>query len=160
MRALALPLLALVGCHGPFAEVSGTIEGQAFDEVRSAFHAGPHIVLFTEEIDCMDADFVERAYNDGDVPTDASFVALQFSAMEAEVYNPGMFVFEPNSEVRSYGLVASGDAFSADRGREGFVSITDLHAGGDWIEGEFEVTFADDSVTGEFRTEYCRNMQP
>lgn len=155
-----LVLATLTACKGPYAEVSGTISGVAFDEVRSAFHAGPHILLFTEKVDCMTADFVERAYSDGSAPTTDAFTALQFSIMEADTFNLGVFEFVPNSEVRSYGLTSSADAFVADRGREGFVEITDMDPNGDWIAGEFDVSFTADAVAGEFRTEYCRNMQP
>ncbi len=159
MRRLWL-LATLTACKGPYADVSGTINGATFDEVGSAFNAGPHIVLFAEKVDCMTADFVERAYSDGDVPTTEAFTALQFSAMEVETFNPGTFVFEPNSEVRSYGLTATGDTFVADRGREGYVAVTEVDPNGQWVVGEFDLSFTDDAVAGEFRTEYCRNMQP
>lgn len=159
MRRLLL-LATLTACKGPYAEVSGTINGAPFTEVGSAFHAGPHIVLFAEKVDCMTADFVERAYSDGSQPTTESFTALQFSVMEADTFNPGTFVFEPNSEVRSYGLTSTADSFVADRGREGFVAITDVDPDGGFIVGEFDVSFTNDAAAGEFRTEYCRNMQP
>lgn len=153
-------LLTLIACKGPPVEVSGTLGGAPFDEAKTAFFAGPHILLFAGEVDCIDTSWVERAYQTTEPPTDLEMRALQFSAMEEDSYALGTYTFVPNSPVRSYGLTNGADGFVADRGREGYVAITDADKGGQWLEGEFDVTFTTDHVTGTFRAEYCRNMQP
>lgn len=159
----ALPLLPLlVGCSGPFVTVEGQIGDLPFDKALTAFHGGPHIILFEEEVDCLNADFLQRAYDDGIPPTDLPFVALQFSAMDEDSYAPGTYVFEPNSPVRSYGLQNTEEgSFVTYRGREGTLTITDMDEKKEqWIEGEFDVAFTDSEVHGTFRTEFCRNVQP
>jgi hypothetical protein len=159
MERVFIPVLALApACGGPTAAVDGNIGTEPFT-VESLYHAGPYILLFDREIDCVDTAFVAAAYSEGTALSEDDFVALQFFT-ENEAFEAGTYSVEGDAVVSADGLVNLDQALDTHRGREGTLTIVETDAENQWIEGSFDVQFTDSGVSGEFRTAYCRNMQP
>ncbi len=155
-RLIVLSLLA--GCSkGGWAEVSGSISEVDFNEVKTVFHGGSYILLFDEEVDCLDVSWAEGSYQDGEAPTDVAFNALQFRT-DNDSFTVGTFSVEGNGEVSAQGLLNATDEFRTERGRQGTVTIDEVAENDSTIEGTFDVEFTEGSVSGEFHTEFCRNL--
>jgi hypothetical protein len=152
--AMALGLLAGCGAH---ADVTGTIDGKGFDNVKAVYHGGPFLFFFDRDFDCIDTAFISRSYIDGEPPLDTPFVALQFGIDGEGPYVPSTYSVEGDSPITTYGLDNTGGDFNLIRAREGTLTIESVSP--NHVEGSFDISFTEDHVSGTFRTEYCRNMQ-
>ena len=158
---LGLFTLACGGGAGE-ADVSGSIEGVAFDSVASVFHGNNHIVFVDRAIDCLDMAWVDDVYVDGEDPTggDQQFIALQFS-FQADTPLVGTFSVSPDAPVKGYGLMndpkANDGAFTFHRVRGGTITITESDT--NTVKGEFSAEFSSDTTQGTFESESCRNLR-
>ena len=153
-------LLFAAGCDsGGFATTSGFIGETAFNEPLTVFHGGPFLVFFDTEIDCLDMAWVEKAYNDAQSPTDMNVTGVQFAWEDEPTI--GTFSVAGDAAVGAFGLINQGGVFELYRGQEGTVTITEEGpARDDPLIGTFAVTFTDGSqLSGEFETEWCRNLR-
>lgn len=173
MRALvgiagAVGAVALAGCGAGSGEISGTIGADTtFDKVVTVYNGGPNIVMFDRKVDCLDTFWVNDSYTGAAPPYldsqgqgEMSFVGLQFSFVADDLTQVGTFSVAGESVVAAWGLVAEGATWTPERGRDGTLTITDVDPGDAYVEGTFDVQFTAGQVTGEFRSEYCRNIDP
>lgn len=144
------------------AELSGSIDGIAFDDVKTVFYGNAHIVLFDRDIDCLDVAFIDDNYVDGEDPTegDQDFIAMQF-IFEAGEPLIGTFSVSPDAPVKGLALINTPNqndgAFTFLRSRGGFMTVTDVS--NDTVTGSFESQFSQDTLSGDFEAEYCRNLR-
>jgi hypothetical protein len=162
IRTLLLVALGLPACGGGWADVAGTIGAEPFDDVPTVYHGGPFIVLADRKMDCIDVAWAEKHYNpDGfaeDSPAaELDFVVLQFAFGDGAA-QVGTFSLLDGDVVDSVGLVNLEGNFERHTGREGSLSIS--YVDGATVVGSYEVAFLDSSSSGEFETEYCRNLTP
>lgn len=151
-------LALLAGCGGgQQGESQGTINTTPFETLESAWFGGPFLLLFDRKVDCIDTAWVQQSYFDGADLSDVPFVALQFASSDDD-FQVGTFSVEGDAPVTAFGLLNATDEFEVVRGREGALTITG--ADSEWLEGSFEIGFTDGATSGDFRAEYCRNMQP
>ena len=73
-------LITACGGGAGSAETNGSIDGIPFDSVKTVFYGNAHIVLFDQDVDCLDVAFIDDNYVDGEDPTDGKqdFIAMQF----------------------------------------------------------------------------------
>jgi hypothetical protein len=154
----AFAALLLGGCGKMKADVSGDISGIPLPEVVTVWSGGPFIVLFDREIDCIDTAWVDKAYIDGVPPTDVPFVAVQFG--NDDPWAVGTQSVEGQAAVTGWGMSNDGTDFELHRAREGTINIDGIDKNGQWIQGNFDITFAEGEVSGTFTSEFCRNLQP
>ena len=163
-KASILSCFLALACGGGAgeAEVSGSIEGVAFDEVLTVFHGNNHILLTDRKMDCLDMAWVNDVYVDGEDPTggDHDFIALQFS-FQSDSPVQGTFSVSPDAPVKGYGLMntptTNEGVFTFHRIRGGTITIEEV--GSAAVSGNFQAEFSSDMVTGTFETEYCRNLR-
>ena len=161
MRARWHWILALtVGCGGgSYADVSGTIGTVAFNEVKTIFHGEGYIVLFDREIDCLDVAWVDSSYIDGSRPTEKDLNGLQFFFTDTNQQGGGIrvgtFSVSGDGVVSSRGLL-NVETFTNPLGREGTLTVLDADANS--VSGGFDIQFSEGAVSGEFQSEYCRNL--
>jgi hypothetical protein len=147
----------LAGCGGPKAEISGSIGEASFSDVQAVLSGGHYLLFIEGEFDCVDADFVDAHYNEGEALDAPEFVGLQVYTEDDE-YSVGTYTLGDSSPISVTGLLNGADRLTVERGREGSLNIDAISDGS--VEGSFEFSFADSSVSGTFRSEYCRNMVP
>jgi hypothetical protein len=160
--------LALAGCGGSTGEITGTIGADtAFDKIVTVYNGGPNIIMFDRKIDCLDLFWVDDSYTGASAPYldsrgqgELTFVGLQFSFVSDSLTQTGTFSVAGESVVAAWGLVAEGPTWVPDRGRDGTLTVTDVDPDDAWVEGTFDVQFTSGQVSGEFRSEYCRNIDP
>jgi hypothetical protein len=150
--------VVLAGCGGASADITGNIGGFSFDDVRSVYSGGPYVLLFDRELDCLDAGFNERSYQEGSPLPGGEFVALQLHTGD-EQFTPGSFTLAQNASVGAIGLI-NGEELQVERGREGTITFEEVDPGGQFVAGTIDIAFGEGSVSGSFRSEYCRNMVP
>jgi hypothetical protein len=151
-------LVALVGCGGSSAEVSGSAGGVDFDRTNHVLFGGPYIVVSMIDVDCEDLDYVRRNYEEGQAPTELDTAMLQFSFQgEAVVEGPAPLAIDG---VASASVIRiSGGAFYETVAEGGLLTI-DAVTDEDTASGTFEgVTFEDGTLDGEFTAEWCRNLK-
>ena len=130
-----------------------------FDEAKTVFHGDGFIVLFDREIDCLDVAWVDPTYIDGSRPTEIDVNALQFHFNDASQQGGGIrvgtFSVAGDGVVTSRGLL-NVETFTNPLGREGTLTIDE--ADEDKVRGGFTVQFSEGAVSGEFESEFCRNL--
>lgn len=160
--------IGLAGCGSGKGEISGTIGADTvFDKIVTVYNGGPNIIMFDRKIDCLDLFWVDDGYTGSTAPYldsqgrgELTFVALQLSFVSDALTQTGTFSVAGESVVAAWGLVAEGPTWTPNRGRDGTLTVTDVDADDAWVEGTFDVQFNAGEVTGEFRSEYCRNIDP
>jgi len=162
MRWTALCALALAcGCDSDgSAVVSGTIGEFDFMEAPTVMHGGPYLILFDRTVECLDMAWVNKVYSESEPPASFDFVALEFANVD-DGWWVANFSLGGGAGVSALGLMLEDDEFEWIRGREGTLNITEVgDREQDPVVGEFEVTFGEGAVTGEFESAYCRNLRP
>ncbi len=145
------PALLLVGCSSlGEGTISGAISSEPFERIGAAFHSDAYILLFDREVDCADATFTTPVYTDGQRPTRAEFLAVQFY-YETAITASTMPV-DGTSPLSAVGLINT-DEFVHWRGREGTVTIEAAEYAA--VEGSFQIAFNEGEVTGTFATVPC-----
>lgn len=159
MRVMGcVALLLAVGCApGGEAEVEGSIGSTAFNEALTVMHGEPFIVLFAQEIECIDLAWVDYGYFDGQQPEEGlDATGVQF-AYDGELQAGTSSVYG-DSAVAALGLVSSGDSFEQWQARDGTITLDDVSV--DRISGSFDISFEEGGVSGSFTSVYCRNLRP
>lgn len=161
MSRLLLVLL-FAGCSGGGAsvDVTGAIGSSDFTGAV-AYNGGPYIVIFDRPVDCIDISWVHKIYTDGSSPAEGlDFVGLQLTWQSLEP-SVGTNDVAGNGEVSAQGLINEGGTFTLEKGRSGTVSVSEVGADNEYVTGSLSlISFATGTLTGDFTTEYCRNLVP
>ena len=156
---ITLCTLMVAGCEAPpESTVSGTMGGNTFNSVGSAWFGGPFILLFEKEMDCKDTYWAARSYIDDISPSDdLSYRALQFT-FDADEISVGTFSVYGDAAVSTFGLTNDGPDFELYRGRDGQLTIDT--ASPDEVSGSFSVELDNGTLSGEIYADYCTNLKP
>jgi hypothetical protein len=151
-------LAVAVGCGPGAGEISGSFGDHAMTQLKTAYFGGPNILLFADDVGCIDTSWIEKNYGDS-APDDANvdFTALQFTFDGTDVAN-GSYQLSGVSQARAFGLSKQGETWDALSGRDGTLVISSVDS--DAVEGTFDVAFTTGSLNGAFTAEYCRNIDP
>ncbi len=153
MRALFLlpALLLLPACGG----IGGDLAGGDFSPVQG-FFGGPFIVFSNQAIDCMDLWWVNKNYDEDEVPWDQSFDILQITFNNADVVE-GTFDVSGVSPVSAARLIGEGDTFDIDDVSSGLLIIDKVKENSK-VSGEAELQLGSGIISGSFSVGHCVNL--
>ena len=149
-----------IGCGGgTFADISGSVEGVKLN-ATSFYHGGPFLVFTSRESECLDMAWVERGskFSSGEEPpTDYDMVSLLFTYANDEVVAENVSV-DGQSLVDARLIVVSGGAMTVYDTAGGFIDVTEIDKK-DHVIGNFDLSFDNGSLQGDFEVEYCNNLK-
>jgi hypothetical protein len=156
---ISLCALAVAGCEAPpQSTISGTMGGSAFNSVGSAWFGGPFILLFENEMDCMDTYWAARSYMEDISPSEnLDYRTLQFT-FDSDAVSIGTFSVYGDAAVSTFGLSNNGPDFELYRGRDGDLTINTITS--DSVTGSFSVELDDGLLSGEIYADACINLKP
>ena len=159
--ALLGAVLAIsTGCGGgTYAEISGSVEGININPT-AYFYGGPFLVFTSRESECEDMAWVKRGSSfesGGEPPTDYDMKSLLFTYGNDEVVAENVNL-EGESLIDARVLVVTGGAMAVYRSDGGYIEVTEFTKKGH-VVGDFDITFENGSLTGDFEVEDCNNLK-
>lgn len=147
-------------CGGStYAEITGTVEGIKINPT-AYFYGGPFLVFTSRESECEDMAWVKRGSSfesGGEPPTDYDMKTLLFTYGNDEVVAENVNL-EGQSLVDGRVLVVTGGAMAVYRADGGYIEVTEFSKKGNAM-GDFDITFENGSLTGDFEVEDCNNLK-
>lgn len=147
-------LAIMLGCDPTIMEVTGSIDGNSFTPL-TAFYGGPYIAFFSVEIDCKETYWLDKIYRNGEAPYQRNLEALQINFNDSDVVL-GTYSTGGEAPIRSSFLDINGDAFEVVTSTEGLLTVTDVD--GEWASGTFDLSFGDNTMSGDFTIPFCTNL--
>lgn len=155
MRAAPVFMLFCVGCGPSWADMGGTVQGQAFENPAGVYYGGNTVLIMSKDVGCLNLGWVEDRYVETEpAGTTTSFTAVQISLQdEITTESLGSYSLDSSGGTDTWGLISEGGSFSVDHARSGELTIDDV--GSDYAEGTLSLAFAEDGVGGTWHAEYC-----
>ena len=147
-------LAIMLGCNPTIMEVTGSIDGNSFTPL-TAFYGGPYIAFFSVEIDCKETYWLDKIYRNGEAPYQRDLDALQINFNDSDVVL-GTYSTGGEAPIRSSFLDINGDAFEVVTSTDGLLTVTDVD--GEWASGTFDLSFGDNTMSGDFTIPFCTNL--
>lgn len=157
MRRLLCLLPLAAACSGKGETTAeGDVAGQALT-VGSAWWGGPFIVVADQEFDCLDMSWVNRYYEEEEVPVDEDMVALQVTFNE-DTIAPSVYDIAGEAALTVRFLTVSDGSFSYEKGRSGTVVVDQVEDEG-VLMGSYDITFDAGTLSGDFGMDWCANLK-
>ena len=134
---------------------SGFAGSLGFDPM-STYFGGAYLIFFDRNIACEELYWVSKIYRNGESPYyEKDFTALQITFNDSDVMT-GEFAFGGEAPVRGTYIENFSPEFNIMIATEGVIASTAV--GENQAFGSFDLILGEDSIEGEYATDYCATL--